>query len=288
MNVDTRGYVLLSLVLTAILVQGTNAASFISPSLKAFAEELEDKYNGAAIDEYRLHRVEAGSAAIAIQPNIPILNPVFPLVAIDAEAFGSKVLFSDRDVGRVLNIFDNSSPAFWDVGLVDGEFDLEDVAYYHINKTRASVIELNDIRLTGFGRHLPGSKVKASDIDFNKPLKSFPAGSEIKFVDQYGSMGYDLMDPIYFHINNSNAQINRMDLRLSHYAYGPAGTLVNGHDPDQGLSALEIGYKLGFYNINGNVKADGEAIYDEADPVYLDVSGTSKSGFVVVNDVRLS
>ena len=285
---DTKKYILFSLVLAAILIQGTYAASFISPDLKTFSEELENRYSRAASDEHQLQRGVARPAAMSINRNVFIQNQVFPLVAIDAGAFGSKVLYSDGDIGRVLNNLDNSSLAFWDVGTIDGEFDLEDVAYYHINQSGGSTIELNDIRLTGFGNHFPGSKVKAIDLDFNKALKPFPAGSEIKFVDQYGSRGYDLMDPIYFHINNSSSQIDRMDLRLSHYAYGPAGTLVNGHDPDQGFSALKIGYKLRFYNINGNVKADGEPIYDAADPVYLDVSGTNKPGFVVVNDVRLS
>ena len=77
-------------------------------------------------------------------------------------------------------------------------------------------------------------------------------------------------------------------MRLSHHAYGPAGTLVNGHDPDQGLAATKLECKLRFYNINGNINLDGEAIYDEMDPVYLDVSGINDHGFVVVNDVRLS
>lgn len=285
---DTKKYILFSLVLAAILIQGTYAASFISPDLKTFSEELENRYNRAAPDEQQVQRGVARPAAMSVNRNVFIQNQVFPLVAIDAGAFGSKVLYSDGDIGRVLNNLDNSSLAFWDVGTIDGEFDLEDVAYYHINQSGAPVIELNDIRLTGFGKYFPGSKVRAYDIDYKKALRFFPASSEIKFVDQYGSRGYDLMDPIYLHINNSSSQIDRMDLRLSHYAYGPAGTLVNGHDPDQGLSALKIGYKLGFYNINGNVNSVGMAIYDEADPVYLDVSGTSKPGFVVVNDIRLS
>lgn len=285
---DTKKNVLFSLVLAAILIQGTYAASFISPGLKTFSEELENRYSRAAPDEHQLQRGVARPAAMSINRNVFIQNQAFPLVTIDAGAFGSKVLYSDGDIGRVLNNLDNSSLVFWDVGIIDGEFDLEDVAYYHINRSGGSIIELNDIRLTGFGNHFPGSKVTAIDLDFNKAFKPFPAGSEIKFVDQYGSRGYDLMDPIYFHINNSSSQIDRMDLRLSHYAYGPAGTLVDGHDPDRGLSVLEIGFELRFYNINGNVKADGEAIYDEADPVYLDVSGTSKPGFVLVNDVRLS
>ena len=285
---DAKKNVLFSLILAAILIQGTYAASFISPSLKAFSEELENKYHRAAPDEHQVHRGVEGPAAISASKNVFVQNQVFPLVAIDAGAFGSKVLYSEGDIGRILNNLDNSSLAFWDVGIVDGEFDLEDVAYYHINLSGGSIVELNDIRLTGFGNHFPGSKVKAIDLDFNKALQPFPASSEIKFVDLYGSRGYDLMDPIYLHINNSSSQIDRMDLRLSHYGYGPAGTLVNGHDPDQGLLALKIDYKLRFYNINGNVNSGGMAIYDEADPVYLDVSGTNIPGFVVVNDVRLS
>ncbi len=285
---DTKKNVLFSLILAAILIQGTYAASFISPSLKAFSEELENKYHRAAPDEHQAERSVARPAAISISRNVFIQNQVFPLVAIDPGAFGSKVLYSDGDIGRILIDIDNSSFAFWDVGMVDGEFDLEDVAYYHINQSGAFVVEVNDIRLTGFGKHSPGSKVKAYDIDYKKALKPFPKGSEIKFVDLFGSRGYDLIDPIYFHIDNNSFKIDRIDLRLSHHAYGPAGTLVNGHDPDQGLAATKLECKLRFYNINGNINLDGEAIYDEMDPVYLDVSGINEHGFVVVNDVRLS
>ncbi|MGV8175044.1 MAG: hypothetical protein ACP5OU_05020 [Methanothrix sp.] len=146
----------------------------------------------------------------------------------------------------------------------------------------------NDIRLTGFGIHPPGSKVDAMDVDFNKALTPFPSDSSVKFADQYGSQGYDRMDPICFHINGSISQISRMDLRMSYFAYGPAGTLVNGLDPDRGLSISELKYELRFYNINGNVRSDGTAVYDKMDPVYLDVSGSSGQGFVVVNDIRLS
>ena len=135
----------------AILIQGTYAASFISPDLKAFSEELENRYSSAAPDEQQAQRGVARPAAMSVSRNVFIQNQAFPLVAIDAGAFGSKVLYSDGDIGRVLNNLDNSSLAFWDVGIIDGEFDLEDVAYYHINLSGGSIIELNDIRLTGFG-----------------------------------------------------------------------------------------------------------------------------------------
>ncbi len=286
---DTRKYILFSLILAAILFQGTYAASFISPSIKAFSEDLENKYNRAVVDEGQVHRGDERSAVAAIQPNVIIQNQIFPLVAIDAGVFGSKVLYSDDDIGRVLYDFaSDPNLYFWDVGLIDGEFDPGDVIYYHFNISSSLNIEQNDIRLTGFGIHLPGSKVDAMDVDFNKALTPFPSDSAVKFADQYGSRGYDLMDPIYFHINGSSSQIDRMDLRMSYFAYGPAGTLVNGHDPDQGLSILPLECKLRFYNINGNVNSDGMAIYDEMDPVYLDVSGGTGPGFVVVNDVRLS
>jgi hypothetical protein len=286
---DTRKYILFSLVLAAILVQGTYAASFISPGIKAFSEHLENKYNRAVVDEGQVHRGDERSAAATIQPNVIIQNQVFPLVAIDAGAFGSKVLYSDGDIGRVLNDFaSDPNLYFWDVGIIDGQFDAGDVVYYHFNNG-SSNIEQNDIRLTRFGIHFPGSKVDAMDVDFNKALTLFPSDSAVKFADQYGSLGYDLMDPVYFHINGSSSQIDRMDLRMSYFAYGPAGTLVNGRDLDRGLSISELDYKLRFYNINGNVRSDdGKAIYDKMDPVYLDVSGSSGQGFVVVNDVRLS
>ena len=147
---DAKKNVLFSLILAAILIQGTYAASFISPSLKAFSEELENKYHRGTPDEHQVQRSVERPAAISISRNVLVQNQVFPLVAIDAGAFGSKVLYSDGDIGRILIDIDNSSFAFWDVGMVDGEFDLEDVAYYHINQSGAFVVEVNDIRLTGF------------------------------------------------------------------------------------------------------------------------------------------
>lgn len=286
---DTRKYILFILVMAAILVQGTYAASFISPSLKAFSEDLDNKYNRAAVDEHQVQRGVVGSSDSMMHPNIIINNKVFPLVALDAGAFGSKVLYSDGDIGRVLNDFEYESDFyFWDVGLNDGEFDPGDVLYYHININNSLNIGQNDIRLTGFGIHPPGSKVDAMDVDFNKALTPFPSDSSVRFADQYGSLGYDLMDPVYFHINGSSSQIDRMDLRMSYFAYGHAGTLVNGLDLDRGLSISELACKFRFYNINGNVRSDGTAIYDKMDPVYLDFSGDTGRGFVVVNDVRLS
>lgn len=288
--VFVRRCILFSLVLAVILVQGIDAASFLNPSLKEFRSALENRYDGAQPNELSVQKDEAGSEAIASRPNVLIRSQIFPLVGIDSGVFGSKVLYSDNDVGRTLiNFKYDPSLCFWDVGIIDNEFDEGDVVYYHFNRSSPFLIEQNDIRLTAFGTHFPGSKVAADDADSNKPLKAFPRGSAVIFVDQYGSRGYDLLDPVYFHIDENNSQTSRMDLRMSYFAYGPAGTLINGHDQDLRLPiSSNFKYKVRFYNINGNVKSDGMAIYDEMDPVYLDISGIEEPGFVVVNDVRLS
>ena len=284
-----RRCILFSLVLAIILVQGFDAASFLNPSLKEFKSVLENRHNGAQPNELSVQKDEAGSEARAALPNVLIQGRIFPLVGIDSSLFGSKVLYSDNDVGRTLSdfIFDPSL-CFWDVGIIDNEFDEGDVVYYHFNRSSPFLIEQNDIRLTAFGTHLPGSKVAANDVDLNKALKAFPRGSAVIFVDQFGSRGYDLADPVYFHIGENNSQTARMDLRMSYFAYGPAGTLINGYDQDQRLPISVFEHKIRFYNINGNVRYDGMAIYDEMDPVYLDISGKKEPGFVAVNDVRLS
>ena len=284
-----RRCILFSLVLAIILVQGMDAASFLNPSLKEFRSALENRYNGAQPNEFSVQKDEAGSEATAIWPNVFIQRKIFPLVRTDSSVFGSKVLYSDNDIGRTLSDFKfDPSLCFWDVGIIDNEFDEGDVVYYHFNRSSPFLIEQNDIRLTAFGTHFPGSKVAANDVDLNKALEAFPRGSAVIFVDQYGSRGYDLADPVYFHIGENNSQTARMDLRMSYFAYGPAGTLINGHDQDQMLPISDFEHKVRFYNINGNVRYDGMAIYDEMDPVYLDISGKEEPGFVVVNDVRLS
>lgn len=287
--VYARRRILFSLVLAIILVHGIDAASFLNPSLKDFRSALENRYNGAQPNELSIQKDEAGSEATAAQLNVLIHSRIFPLVGIDSSIFGSKVLYSDNDVGRTLSDFRfDPSLCFWDVGIIDNEFDEGDVVYYHFNRSSPFLIEQNDIRLTAFGTHFPGSKVAANDVDLNKALEAFPRGSAVIFVDQYGSRGYDLADPVYFHVGENNSQTARMDLRMSCFAYGPAGTLINGHDQDQRLPISVFEHKVRFYNINGNVRSDGMAIYDEMDPVYLDISGKEEPGFVVVNDVRLS
>ena len=167
--------------------------------------------------------------------------------------FGSKVANADSDIGWMLYDFESDPViAYWDVGLIKGEFDADDVAYIHISSDNNS-IELDDIRLTKYGNHFPGSKVTSDDNDINKDLTSFPVGYDVVFIDHYGNKGYDLMDPVYFHINGILPQISGLDLRLSVFANGPAGTLVEGRDPDRGLPATKLNYNLRFYNLNGNI-----------------------------------
>ncbi|MCX6678121.1 MAG: hypothetical protein NTU95_09275 [Methanothrix sp.] len=262
---DIKRNILISAVLAAIMLQGATVASIIGPSSYGSTTQNSHNGDGTPVNQFQNH------------------------------LFGSKVADGDSDIGRMLYDFDLQPViAYWDVGLIKGEFDAADVVYIHINKN-TNFTELDDIRLTKYGHHLPGSKVAADDNDINKHLfEGFPPESRIVFIDQYGSKGYDLLDPVYFHINNSLPQIGRMDLRLSYFANGPAGTLVDGHDPDRGLPATNLHYKLRFYNLNGNIRFDGKPLYDEPDLAYLDVStnlgepAEETYGFVVVNDVRLS
>lgn len=269
---DTIKYLLLCAVLTAILVQGASVASIIDPKLYGSTAQNADNNGGVPACEFQSQNEFDGVSATVIDPYM----------------FGSKVANADSDIGRMLYNFEYQPVlAYWDVGLIKGEFDAEDVVYIHINPNN-NIIELDDIRLTRYDNHFPGSKVAVDDNDINKHLIGFPADSDIVFIDQYGSIGYDLLDPVYFHINSSTPQISRLDLRLSYFANGPAGTLVDGHDPDRGLPSTNLHYKLRFYNVNGNMGSNGKPLYDVPDLMYLDVSDEETHGFVVVNNIRLS
>jgi len=290
--VDIRKYILFSAVLTAILVQVATVASIVGPNL--YGSTAQNAYNGDGTPANKFQTQEASA-----DRNVELTKGEFDLYdkgpyhgflskGIGPFMFGSKVANADSDIGWMLYDFESDPViAYWDVGLITGEFDAEDIAYIHINQNNNRT-ELDDIRLTKYGNHFPGSKVASDDNDINKDLIGFPAGSEMKFIDKYGSKGYDLMDPVYFHINSISPQISRLDLRLSVFANGPAGTLVDGQDPDRGLPATKLNSNLRFYNLNGNIRSDGTPLYDEQDPVYLDVSAQENHGFVVVNNIRLS
>lgn len=210
--------------------------------------------------------------------------------------FGSKVISGDADEGRLLYSF-NKTPviAYWDVGPIAGVFDLRDIIYLHIDTSVANT-QINDIRLTKYGNHPPGSKIDDIDNDIDKLLKPFPAGSSIVFIDRSGNIGtnieYNLGDQVYFHVNSLPLdKINEGDIRLSSFGNIAAGTLVDDSDPDLGLDAIPLPQNaIRFYNANGNEDQYGTPIYDAPDTIYIDISleNTSPMGFVVANDVRLS
>jgi hypothetical protein len=261
------GFNLFAVILIPILVQGTTAAFFIPNQPGLYAENSNREIGKLSYDAIPVQDV-----TVSVIPN----------------AFGSKVLNGDWDLGKQLCSF-KSPPKieYWDVGSIAGEFDIDDVAYIHMNPN-SNITEINDIRLTKYGRHNPGSKISANDNDIQKNLKEFPR-YKIVFVDQFGDSGYDLQDPVYFCINSASLQIGRMDIRLSSFGNKPAGTLVDGIDPDRGLSATEIKSTFRFLNLNGNMRSDGTAIYDDSDAIYLDVSDEELIyRFAVVNDIRLS
>jgi len=214
-------------------------------------------------------------------------------ISVIFNAFGSKVSDADWDLGKMLCGFEfrpESQPqvAYWDVGSIKNEFDPLDIAYIHMNPN-INFIELNDIRLTKYGRYLPGSKVAANDNDIQRNLTGFPEGSKIVFVDLSGNRGYDLQDPVYYHINDNSSRIGRMDIRLSFFGNRAAGTLVDGIDPDRELPITELRSAIRFLNLNGNMRSDGKHYYDNEDAIYLDISVEKGAyGFVVVNDIRLS
>lgn len=292
MDARTGNYLMLGVFLAAILIQGNVAASLIVPvadgsEINGWNNDRDASINKSPNQMNSFHHdarlVSSEFNAKNIEQDLG-----FPIVSIDPLMFGSKVAIADGDNGRMIYDFTcDSVIAYWDIGLNINEFDAGDVVYYHMNQNTKTV-GLNDIRLKRYGNHLPGSKVNAVDVDIGKELKSFPEGSGIVFVDLNGDKGYDLMDPVYFHINNSASEIDRLDLRLSFFANEMAGTVVGGRDPDCGITVTPLASKPRFYNFNGNIRSDGTPIYDETDLVYLDVSAGDPHGSVVVNDVRLS
>lgn len=201
--------------------------------------------------------------------------------------FGSKVVAGDNDIGRLLYNF-SQEPAvmYWDVD--SNGYSIADPVYLHLADASALVVT-GDIRLTGYGNYMPGSKVKQMDIDFGNVLSSFPAGSGIVYTDMCGEPGYSLDDGVYFSAD-AVLEIGEGDLRLTPFSSMAAGTVVCDSDPDAGRQAQLLPQTVRFYNENGDEKPDGTPIYDLPDDVYIDISldNTSLYGFVVVNDVRLS
>jgi hypothetical protein len=235
------------------------------------------------------------ASIIKLSTSMPALSTggqnfvVFETAPIESISFGTKVLDGDIDGGRMLFRFKHAEPvfAYWDTGPVEGVFDPQDIIYLHIND-ETNFTNAGDIRLTPYGYLLPGSRVAISDGDLNKKLTKFDKEWDIVFADQFGSTGYDLLDPVYLHLRGESAQIQRLDLRLSDSIEGPAGSLVDGLDEDRGLAFTHLPVTIRFYNANGNIGADGTQLYDQQDQIYIDISPGDGQGFVLVNDIRLT
>jgi hypothetical protein len=202
-------------------------------------------------------------------------------------AFGTKVLLTDKDMGKPLFAMpDGTTVAFWDTGVVPG-YDENDVVYLHTST--ATTVNSNDIRLTPFGDFPAGSKVTPYDNDIGMPLTSLPAS--IRYLNIYGSVNYNLGDPVYIHQNlpclnppSAFATITN-DVRLTEVRGLIPGTKVRDFDPDQnklfGLIPTNL-EPIGFFDANGN------GVYDYPDDVYLNFPFGVQPGIVAVNNVRLS
>jgi hypothetical protein len=211
------------------------------------------------------------------------------LSAADASeyAFGTKVLPADTDVGKpIFAMPDGTTIAFWDTGVVPG-YDEGDVVYLHTSQD--VTVSANDIRLTPFGGFPAGSKVTPFDKDIGMPLTPLPAS--IRYLNIYGSVYYDLDDPVYIHqdfpCSNPPASFETItnDIRLTGVQGLMPGTKVKDFDPDHnklfGVNPPEL-VPIGFFDVNGN------GVFDYPDDVYLNFPFGLKHGAVAVNNVRLS
>ncbi len=207
-------------------------------------------------------------------------------------AFGTKVQNGDSDLSRSLNTIPAGTIfAFWDTGAPG--YDQGDVVYLHVPKGAQPPdlqVNDNDVRLTPFGPLPAGSKVAINDQDLGKPLKPFP-GAVVRYMDQYGSTGYDLDDPVYLHQNlNSPGAFETInyDVRLTNVpavtgGTASAGTKIFDLDSDRnkllGLNPASLG-PIAYFDKNG------DGFYDDGDEVYLNYPD---GGLLVkINNVRLT
>jgi hypothetical protein len=135
-----------------------------------------------------------------------------------------------------------------------------------------------------------GSKVTPIDNDIGMPLNGFGPGGVIRYLNLYGSVNYDLDDPVYFHQNalvpnpGAFATVTN-DVRLTQVQGIEPGTKVRDFDPDHnkvlGITPPVLG-PVGFFDVNGN------GLYDYPDDVYLNFPSGVPIFTVSVNNVRLS
>ena len=206
--------------------------------------------------------------------------------------FGTKVLATDNDIGKPLYVMPaGTTIAYWDTGVVPG-YDDTDVVYLHTSL--APSVTANDVRLTPFAAFAAGSKVTPIDNDIGMPLAGFGPGGVIRYLNLYGSINYDLDDPVYFHQNapvpnpGAFATVTN-DVRLTQVQGIEPGTKVRDFDPDHnkilglvGAAGTPVLGPIGFFDANGN------GLYDASDDVYLNFPRGVPIFTVSVNNVRLS
>jgi len=203
-------------------------------------------------------------------------------------SFGSKVLAGDVDLGRPLTLMPSGTIfAFVDTGAPG--YGQDDGVYLHIPKSKRDAdpqVNDNDIRITpllnssGAMLKPAGSSVEKGDIDWQNHLTPLQ-GATIRYMDQYGSTGYDLGDPVYLH----------HDVRLTNVTDAQGfpvpglapGTKIIDLDSDRnkllGLSPSALG-PIAYFDKNG------DGFYDDGDEIYVNYPDGGLS--VKVNNVRLT
>lgn len=225
--------------------------------------------------------------------------------------FGSKVRSGDPDIGHPLEDFVYPQiPAtigYWDIGIVPMIPDDADVFYLHFG---LGPIRSNDIRLTPFGELIAGSKVTSNDNDIGKEIVEPNPKWQFKFVDRSGIKGgYDLDDMVYIGAGPIVALPTSFnEIRLTSLGSNLlSGTRVIPTDTDSNLPTITLNTApyisppgigslavIRFYNANGNViSMYNTPIYDDPDPIYLDMPLTDPlsfggKGVVSVGDIRLT
>ena len=185
--------------------------------------------------------------------------------------FGSKVYAGDSDVGRPLSAIPFPQTPIsiqaWDVGATPATYDDQDIVYLHF-AAPGGPIRANDIRLTPFGIHQPGSKVTPFDNDIGGTPWLGPF-TGIYWLDLYGAVGQvDLKDPILAQ-DTAIALSDLNDVRLTTSEGMLPGTKLSNSDPDFGqttnflTAASPIApARIEFFDRNA------DAVYDYPDDIY--------------------
>lgn len=217
--------------------------------------------------------------------------------------YGSKVQAGDEDLSRPLTLMPPGTIfAFVDTGAPG--YGQEDGVYLHIPKCvhgQDPQVNDNDIRLTplfdSMGAILKpaGSRVEKGDIDWQNRLTPL-RGAVVRYMDQYGSTGYDLGDPVYLHqsiSSNSPSAFETInyDVRLTNVVDASGapiiglapGTKIIDLDSDRnkllGLNLPSLGH-IAYFDKNG------DGFYDDGDEIYVNYPDIGS--LVKVNNVRLT